>query len=202
MMDQHNESNRGQTTQSGDIIVCNGASNCPLSKEKTERESSMQAAFYRDTGIWAPPGARWQLERLMQNGFTAPKLRVAWQGNNLQLASDDDTLIVKTHWFEPFAGYFLVAIMCFYLLVETGTLLMVRSNDTVRMLLAFAAIFAMYGGTTWMAVRFILMPYWIARRVQIALKLSDGHRRFKLLDTIVGMAKGSTTPGAPSKNTA
>lgn len=187
---QNNKNNCGQTTQTGHIINCNGPST--FSQEMIP-ESKLQAEFHRHTGIWAPSGARQVLEQLMtEHGFTAPKLRVAWQANNLRWDESEQALTAKTHWMEPLAGYFAVAIMCVYFLLASGLVLVSDHNDSWRGLAAFAASVAMFGGMLWMAVRFILMPYRVARKVQESLDLSGNHRSFSL--RAVGAAGAKLVP--------
>lgn len=187
---QNNKNNCGQTTQTGHIINCNWPST--FSKEMIP-ESKLQAEFHRHTGIWAPSAARHVLERLMtEHGFTAPKLRAAWQANNLQWDESSASLVARTHWMEPCLGYFLVVIMCIYLLLEGGTLILSPSKEAWRTLAAFAAAVAMYGGMLWMAARFILTPYRVARKVQESLKTSESHRGFSL--GAVGAAGAKLVP--------
>lgn len=170
--------------------VCRGPGNC---QHLNSPESKLQADFHRHTGIWAPAAARRVLERLMTEfGFTAPKLRVAWQANNLRWDESTAALTAKTHWFEPLAGYFVVAIMCVYFVLEGGLLIVSDQKDTWRVLAAFAASVAMYGGMLWMVARFILMPYRIARKVQESLNLPGNHRSFSL--GAVGAAGAKLVP--------
>lgn len=189
-MYQDNKNNRGQTTQTGHIFHFNGPST--FSQEMIP-ESQLQAEFHRHTGIWAPSGARKVLEQLMtEHGFTAPKLRVAWQANNLRWDDTKFALTAKTHWFEPLAGYVAVAMMCLYFLLTSGLLLISEHNDSWRGLVAFLVSAAMFGGMLWMAVRFILMPYRVARKVQDSLKTSESHRSFNL--RAVGVAASKLVP--------
>lgn len=166
-MEQNNENNKGQITQSGDIYVCKGASTCPLNKGK---ESALQSQFYRDTGIWAPLEAREALERLMsEGGFTAPRLKAAWQASNLVWDDAAQKLVVKTHWLEPVAGWTGVVLMLLYVFLQGGVIIFSKTPLPMQGLAALLTALILYFGMAWFIGRHLLMPYGVGKRVRLVL---------------------------------
>lgn len=162
----------------GDIVnVCTGCSG-------GVPESKLQADFFRDTGIWCPRGAREQLERLMdEHGFTAPRLRAAWQANNLVWDADRQELVAKTHWLESTFGYGLAALVSVYFVLHVGQILLL-GHEGWRALTAILTAAAMWGGLLWLTLRFVIVPHGVAMKARRALPSErGGSKRMILVDT-------------------
>lgn len=149
---------------------------CPISRQT---ESKRQAEFYRDTGIWAPAGARATLEDLMHNhGFTAPKLKAAWQANSLQWDDARAELVAKTYWFEPLSGYCVAIIMVMYLLIECAAIVINPPKGAWTSLVQFISVVALYSIVLYLAARFLVAPYSIARKVERITHPTKSQNRF------------------------
>jgi hypothetical protein len=169
-MEQKIDTNHGPITQTGNIVICNGAAICPLSAMNLP-ESKLQAEFFERTGIWAPPGAREKLEMLMsKHNFTAPRLRAAWKENNLCWDVDKNEFIARTYWIELVYGNLLIFVLAIYFIVQGISVVIPSGRESKEILMALVTIFSVYGGLLWMTVRFVITPYQVAKRVKLVLK--------------------------------
>lgn len=176
--------NAGQVTKDGNIIVCQGGSVCPLAR-RDEPASKLHADFAARTGIWCPVGAQEVFERLIaDHGFTAPQLRAAWQTNSLVWSSDEDRLVIKTHWIESVSGYAFVVLMILYLLLQGGQAVVSDTASVWQRLAALGLSVLMYGSALWLVLRFVILPFNVASRVRRSLRPKGN-----------GIAK----PGSPSR---
>lgn len=173
-MEQNNDNNQGQVTQSGNIVNCHGAASCPL-HPSSKKESQLQAEFAANTKIWCPAGAREKLEMLMaDHGYTAPKLHIAWQANSLVWDDKNSRLAAKTYWIEPVFGYGAVLFTAIYFLAQAWVIMNSPVAETWRGGAAFFFSAAFYLGAAWMMNRFVLSPYRTARKVKQILESGDG----------------------------
>lgn len=168
-MKQEIHTNTGQVTKDGDIIVCQGGGSCPFASGD-EPESKLQADFAERTGIWCPREAREVFEVLMkQHGFVAKELHAAWQADSIVWNRTTRRVEVRAPWFEVAFGYAMVVVMGFYLLVQAAAVL-TAARGAAAAVTAILVTGAIYLGGAWLAVRFVLRPYHVAKRVQRALK--------------------------------
>lgn len=152
-----------------DIINCHGGVDCPWRGEDAP-ESRRQAEFANTTGIWCSADARQQLERLMSHhDFTAPRLRTAWRSGSLVWDTDRRQLTVMIHWTDLAFGYAAAALMLTYYVLEGGQIVFAESQGGWRGVVAFLTATLLYGGLTWLALRFVILPHRVAARVQRVL---------------------------------
>lgn len=145
-------------------MPCPGPHACPVSRQS---ESTCQAEFYRDTGIWAPAAAREELEKLMQkHGFTAHALKKAWQSGSLLWSDEQQRLVTKTHVLEPVFGYAIAAIMVVYLLFQCAAWIINPPKGTWPQLAEFISAGSLYAVMLYLAARFLVAPHAIATKIE------------------------------------
>jgi hypothetical protein len=162
--------NEGQFTQTGDVIVCNGAAECPL---RDKPESQQQLDFARATGIWCPASTRALLEALMREcGFTGRELSLAWKAGSLGWDNEQNRLIIRAPLIEALFGWTMTALMVCYYVLAIAPIWLAEKRGLDGML-AFVAVSAVFIGCTWLLGRFIFRPRRVALRLQRVLADPD-----------------------------
>ncbi|RJX32324.1 MAG: hypothetical protein C4516_04295 [Oxalobacter sp.] len=151
--------NNGQSTNGGDIIVCNGADECPL-----KPEYALQTTFAEKTGIYCPPKSRAELNYLMEErGLTIKELRWAWFLNCIRYDKDAQWLVFRTSLAErAFATAMLVFYAVCILYFTVGT----ANGWNIKDVLGILA----FTGLAWVKVQFYFVPQETARRARSAIE--------------------------------
>lgn len=140
---------------------CPGPQSCPYKQD----ESSRQAEFFSNTGIWCPREARNALEWLMkEHGFTAKELAISWSASSLKWQRESGQIRTNTPLVEALVAWsFVLGMLCFFLALALPS---VFSENKTAAFPGFAVGTIMYIGSAWLAARFVLIPRRVALRAK------------------------------------
>lgn len=135
-------------------------------------ESQLQAEFHAHTGMWCSRCAREVLETLMlEHGFTARELAVAWKNETLRWDVRGHGLEVRVPMLEAVFGWGVVmACLAYFLSFVLPPLIRGAGLEFGVSLMLGSAI---YLSSCWMAFRFVLWPRGVGVRVRRLMELED-----------------------------
>lgn len=167
-MEQRNENNQGQVTQTGDIhlhaMPCHGPESCPYGKDEAER----QQLFEERTGIACSSGARMAFDHLLNSGvFNYRQLDLAHGKKSLWWDWDKHRLHAEESRLDVFYGYTWMVLAAVFFVLILGLLIANHGREpiTYDSLLTIAAG-VLFLVTSPFAEKLLIRPSKIARRAK------------------------------------
>lgn len=176
-MNQEIRGNSGQITQTGNVIVCHGGTECPMRMNAVPPSANEEEAFCRATGLRVSPRVRELLEQFREtHNLTwrgSKSIARMWRHRTLEYDDARDRLRLNPSLFQLVVGWIYFLMSSLFVMGLAVMPIFGEFKGSVLDAIIFGGFFfgAMFG--TWVSIEHVVMPELLARRL---LKKSSRNR--------------------------